>query len=54
VGEVFVGLMKHDPGSFLAASGWRPELRSAFPGRFALADLLALAETAVEEPAAGG
>jgi hypothetical protein len=51
VGEVLVGLMNHDPGSFLAASDWRPELPSAIPGQFTLADLLAFAETAVPEQA---
>jgi heme peroxidase len=49
VGEVLVGLMDHDPGSFRAASDWRPELPSAIPGRFTLADLLAFAETVVQE-----
>ncbi len=42
VGEVLVGLMDHDPGSFrTVAPDWRPELPSAIPGRFTLADLLA-------------
>lgn len=41
VGEVLVGLMDHDPGSFRAAApGWRPELPSAEAGSFTLADLL--------------
>jgi hypothetical protein len=44
VGEVLVGLMDHDPGSFRsAAPDWRPELPSAEPGSFTLADLLTLA-----------
>jgi hypothetical protein len=44
VGEVLVGLIDHDPGSFrVTAPGWRPELPSAAPGRFTLADLLTLA-----------
>jgi hypothetical protein len=54
VGEVFVGLMNHDPGSFRATPGWRPELPSAIPGRFALADLLAFAETGVHAQGASG
>ncbi len=41
VGEVLVGLVDHDPGSFrTAAPGWRPELPSAETGSFMLADLL--------------
>jgi hypothetical protein len=44
VGEVLVGLMDHDPGSFRAAApGWRPELPSAKPGGFMLTDLLTFA-----------
>ncbi len=44
VGEVLVGLMDHDPGSFrVAAPDWRPQLPSAEPGSFMLADLLSLA-----------
>ena len=44
VGEVLVGLMDHDPGSFrVAAPDWRPELPSTEPGSFTLADLLTLA-----------
>jgi hypothetical protein len=36
--------MDHDPGSFrVAAPDWRPELPSAEPGSFTLADLLTLA-----------
>ncbi len=44
VGEVLVGLMDHDPGSFRAAPGWRPELPSREPGSFMLTDLLAFAD----------
>jgi Animal haem peroxidase len=45
VGEVLVGLMDHDSGSFrAAASDWRPELPSAEAGSFTLADLLAFAK----------
>jgi hypothetical protein len=44
VGEVLVGLMDHDPGSFRAAAGWRPELPSAKPGSFMLTDLLTFAD----------
>ena len=44
VGEVLVGLMDHDPGSFRTTDpSWRPELPSAEAGRFTLADLLTLA-----------
>jgi hypothetical protein len=44
VGEVLVGLMDHDAGSFrVAAPTWKPELPSAEPGNFTLADLLTLA-----------
>jgi hypothetical protein len=44
VGEVLVGLMDHDPGSFRAAApDWQPELPSVEPGSFTLADLLTLA-----------
>jgi hypothetical protein len=47
VGEVLVGLMDHDPGSFRAAApAWRPELPSAEAGSFTLADLLTLARAA--------
>jgi hypothetical protein len=45
VGEVLVGLMDHDPGSFRAAApDWRPELPSAKPGSFILTDLLTFAD----------
>jgi len=41
VGEVLVGLMDQDPGSFRAAAPtWTPELPSAQSGGFTLADLL--------------
>jgi hypothetical protein len=44
VGEVLVGLMDHDPGSFrVLAPAWKPELPSAEPGSFTLADLVILA-----------
>ena len=44
VGEVLVGLMDHDPGSFRTADpAWRPELPSDEAGNFTLADLLMLA-----------
>ncbi|HEX5032125.1 MAG TPA: heme peroxidase family protein [Candidatus Eisenbacteria bacterium] len=44
VGDVLVGLMDHDPGSFrVAAPDWRPELPAAEPGSFTVADLLTLA-----------
>lgn len=44
VGEVLVGLMDHDAGSFrTAAPDWKPELPSAEPGSFTVADLLSLA-----------
>jgi hypothetical protein len=47
VGEVLVGLIDHDPGSFRgAAPDWRPELPSALPGSFTLVDLLAFAPAA--------
>jgi Animal haem peroxidase len=46
VGEVLVGLIDHDPGSFRAAApDWRPELPAAERGTFTLTDLLSLAET---------
>jgi len=44
VGEVFVGLLKEDPGSYLsAAPGWKPTLPSSQPGDFRMADLLQFA-----------
>ncbi len=39
--EVFVGLLQGDPNSFLVqAPTWKPELPSATPGDFTMADLL--------------
>jgi len=44
VGEVFVGLLKEDPGSYLrAAPQWKPSLPARLPGEFRMADLLQLA-----------
>lgn len=41
VGEVFIGLLKADEGSYLAARpNWKPTLPSAQPGRFFITDLL--------------
>jgi hypothetical protein len=41
VGEVLVGLLDHDPGSFRASwPDWRPELPSRVAGKFTMADLL--------------
>jgi hypothetical protein len=41
VGEVLVGLLDHDPGSFRASRpDWRPELPSRAAGTFTMADLL--------------
>jgi hypothetical protein len=46
VGEVLVGLMDHDPGSFRTAeSAWRPQLPGAEAGNFTLADLLTFEST---------
>jgi hypothetical protein len=43
VGEVLVGLLDHDPGSFRASRpDWRPELPSRAAGTFTMADLLRL------------
>jgi hypothetical protein len=40
-GEVLVGLLDHDPGSFRASRpDWRPELPSRVAGTFTMADLL--------------
>jgi hypothetical protein len=45
VGEVLVGLLDHDPGSFRASRpDWRPELPSRTAGKFAMADLLGFVE----------
>ena len=44
VGEVFIGLLKADPTSYLAARpGWKPELPSKLPGDFRMTDLLMFA-----------
>jgi Animal haem peroxidase len=44
VGEVFVGLLKADESSYLAAHpGWTPVLPSATPGDFRITDMLTLA-----------
>ena len=44
VGEVFVGLLKEDPASYLrAAPQWTPTLPSRQPGSFRMADLLQFA-----------
>lgn len=44
VGEVFIGLLKADEGSYLAARpNWKPTLPSAQPGRFFITDLLRFA-----------
>ena len=48
VAEVLVGLLKGDPSSFLRmAPKWKPELPSAVPGRFTMADLLRFAGVAL-------
>lgn len=44
VGEVFVGLLKADSGSYLSVRpGWKPTLPSATPGTFKITDLLKFA-----------
>jgi hypothetical protein len=44
VGEVLVGLLDHDPGSFRAARpDWCPELPARAAGEFAMADLIRMA-----------
>ena len=44
VGEVFVGLLREDPGAYLrAAPNWRPTLPTSHPGDFRMADLLQFA-----------
>jgi hypothetical protein len=44
VGDVLVGLIDHDPGSFRTAhAGWQPVLPSAEEGEFTMADLVAFA-----------
>jgi len=47
VAEVLVGMLRGDPASYLRlAPGWKPELPSARPGRFDMADLLRFAGVA--------
>ncbi len=47
VAEVLIGLLQGDPSSFLRTSpGWRPELPSAVPGNFTMADVLRFAGVA--------
>jgi hypothetical protein len=47
VAEVLVGLLAADPSSYLrAAPEWTPELPSARPGEFTMADLLRFAGVA--------
>ena len=44
VGEVFIGLLKADDTSYLAAQpNWTPVLPSATPGEFHMTDLLTFA-----------
>jgi len=44
VGEVFVGLLKADPTSYISVRpGWKPVLPSATPGTFKVTDLLKFA-----------
>ncbi|THC46356.1 peroxidase [Massilia sp. Mn16-1_5] len=44
VGEVFVGLLREDPGAYLrAAPQWHPTLPTSHPGDFRMADLLQFA-----------
>jgi Animal haem peroxidase len=41
VGEVLVGIIRADPGSFLSADpGWHPTLPAVRPGQFSITDLL--------------
>jgi len=45
VGEVFIGLLKADESSYLAARpNWKPELPSAKAGEFLMTDLLNFAK----------
>ncbi len=47
VAEVLVGLLAADPSSYLhVAPGWKPELPSAVPGEFTMADILRFAGVA--------
>ena len=51
VGEVFVGLLKNDPSSYLAAQpNWTPELPAAAPSDFRVTDLLRFAGVVVDAP----
>ena len=44
VGEVFVGLLREDPGAYLrAAPQWKPTLPTSHPGDFRMVDLLQFA-----------
>jgi hypothetical protein len=44
VGEVYVGLLQEDRGSYLRVNpGWKPTLPSATPGDFRMRDLLTFA-----------
>jgi hypothetical protein len=44
VGDVLVGLVDYDPGSFRAADpAWRPSLPAVREGEFTMADLIAFA-----------
>lgn len=48
VGEVLVGLLDHDPGSFrVSQPDWRPELPSRVVGEFTMADLLGFVDGGV-------
>jgi hypothetical protein len=50
VGEVLVGLLDADPESFRANDpGWKPTLPAADPGRYGLADLLAIGPSSMGE-----
>ncbi|WP_205315722.1 peroxidase family protein [Nonomuraea lactucae] len=52
VGEVFVGLLQKDPGSYLNGQpSWRPTLPSRTPGTFTMVDLLTFAKV---DPASRG
>jgi hypothetical protein len=47
VAEVLLGIIDHDPESYLAVErDWQPTLPAARPGRFGIADLLLAAESA--------
>ena len=51
VGEVFVGLLKNDPSSYLAAQpNWTPALPAAAPSDFRVTDLLRFAGVVVDAP----